>query len=455
MSKLGCALLVALCCPAWMSAQMTTTGSVVIASGANCITTSPATDLIGTIIGASSTTGPCTANRGQYLFQSFPSGQIPKVVTYIPQIVDGGVWKTTIVLANTTASAATARLACNQETGAANGATQPWNPTFVQSVDTQSLSLAPGGTIFLDTPGTSPTLSQGWCTVTASDGVQSHAVFSLGLNNSQGTAAATLTGNDILIPVDNMNGSLTAVAMANPSSSSQTVTVTFQSTDGTISGSSVFQAEPNGHNTFSLSTLVPNSANRRGVAEVVIGGSASLIALQFNSALNFTSSQAYPVNNGPIIAAVDPSVCLQKPFGSGCPNPGFFLLTLNADFSLSSTTFPMVVNITPGPVGYTASVSGLVNGQTVSGSFLGGTLTFPNNVVTFAFQIASQGSTFSGGSLNFTIAQTDFDAKIGEAVGTVSGQLVLVQPNIGGGTINGKFNEITPIAPGPWLVDTQ
>jgi hypothetical protein len=115
----------------------------------------------------------------------------------------------------------------------------------------------------------------------------------------------------------------------------------------------------------------------------------------------------------------------------------------------------MVVNITPGPVGYTASVSGLVNGQTVSGSFLGGTLTFPNNVVTFAFQIASQGSTFSGGSLNFTIAQTDFDAKIGEAVGTVSGQLVLVQPNIGGGTINGKFNEITPIAPGPWLVDTQ
>jgi hypothetical protein len=469
MSKLGCAFVVAaLCSPALLNAQtpMSTTGSVVIASGVNCTTTSPATDLIGDIIGASSTTGPCTTPHGEYVFQNYPSGQIPKVVTYLPQVVDGGVWKTTIVIANITASAATARLACFQESGAFNGGTQPWTPLpFGQNVTIQSVNLAPGGTVFLDSPGTNPTLSQGWCTVTASDGVKSHAVFSLALNNSQGIAPAALTGSDILVPVDDTNGSVTAVAIANPSSSEETFTALFENADGSISQPATFTAEPNGHNTFLLPDLIPQSARRRGLAEFIVNGTASLTALQFNSTLNFTSAQTYPVSNGPVIGAIDPTVCVQSPLAPGCPNPAFFLLTLNANFSLSSNTFPMVVNITPGPASltstlgqgccYTASLSGLVNGQTVTGSFIGGNLTVFNNVVTFKFQDVGQGSTFLGGSLNFSIAETDFDGKLGEAVGSVAGQLVLTQANVGGGTINGKFNEITPIAAGPWLVDVQ
>jgi hypothetical protein len=352
------------------------------------------------------------------------------------------VWKTTIVIANVTASAASASLACFQETGSA-GATQFWSPPFVESVPTQSMSLAPGGTIFLDTPGTSSTLSQGWCAVTASDGVQAHAVFSLGSNNSQGAAPGARASSDILVPVDNSNGGLTAIAIANPSVTGQTATVYFQNANGTVSQSTITM-QPNGHNTYVVPTLIPASANQRGLAEIVANGNVALIALQFNATLNFTTGQAYGITNGPAIGVPDSLTCLQNPLQTGCPNPALFLLTLNTTFSLGSSAAPMVVNITPGPTGYDASISGAINGQTISGTFIGGAIGGSNNQVTLAFQTPGPNSTFLGGALNVTLTETNFDAKIGEAVGTVSGQLVVTQPNVGGGTINGTFTDITP-----------
>ncbi len=447
-----------------------TTGNVIISNGANCTTIVPTTDETGDILtGASTTSSPCLANNGEYVFQTFPSGQIPKVVTYIPHVVDGGVWKTTIVIANLTASAATASLTCYQEiaggSGVAggSGATQLWNVPFLENVNVQSIALTAGGTIFLDTPGTNATLSQGWCAVSASDGVQSHAVFSLGLNNSQGTAPAVITWSDILIPVDNTNGSLTAIAVANPTANSQIVSVSFQNNTATapisLTGANLpgtFTLPANGHTALLLSNLLPQSAGQRGLAEVIVSGTVSLIALQFNPTLNFTTAPAYPISNGPVIGARDPVTCLENPSQTGCPDPAIFLLTLSANFTIASgSAFPVVISITPGPTGYSAAVSGTVNGQTVNGSFIGGTLTGSGNQLVWAFQTPNQGSSFLGGSLNFTMTQTDFDGKIGEGVGTATGQLVLTQPLVGGGTINGIFTEITPIWAFLWLVDIQ
>ena len=454
MSKIAWAFVVAVsCAPAVLNAQRPLTGNVVVSNGATCTLPAPTTDQIGDIIGASSTAGPCSTTAGEYFFQTFPSGQIPSVVTYIPQVVDGGVWKTTIVIANVTASAASASLSCFQETGAAGGATQPWGPPFVEGVTTQGMSLPPGGTIFLDTPGTSSTLSQGWCAVTASDGVQAHAVFSLGSNNSQGAAPGARSSSDILVPVDNSSGGITAIAIANPSVTSQTATVFFQNTNGTVSQAAIAM-QPNGHNTYVLPTLIPTSTHQRGLAEIVASANVALIALQFNATLNFTTGQAYGITNGPAIGVTDSLTCLQNPLQTGCPSPALFLLTLNTTFSLSGSTAPMVINITPGPTGYDASISGAINAQTISGTFIGGTIGGSGNQVTMAFQTPGPNSTFLGGALNITLTETNFDAKIGEAVGTVSGQLVLTQPNVGGGTINGIFTEITP-RPTLGLVDVQ
>jgi hypothetical protein len=69
----------------------------------------------------------------------------------LPQIADGGNWRTAIVLVNTTSSAATASLTFFQDT--TGGATKSWNPLFLETSNTQSLPVPAGGTLFLHTPG--------------------------------------------------------------------------------------------------------------------------------------------------------------------------------------------------------------------------------------------------------------------------------------------------------------
>ena len=86
--------------------------------------------------GSTSTTAPCSIPQGVYPFNppGLPSSPVTSVV---PQFVDGG-WQTTLVLANTTVSAATASLTFYKETGAGGGATEPWTPTFLEGSSTQN-----------------------------------------------------------------------------------------------------------------------------------------------------------------------------------------------------------------------------------------------------------------------------------------------------------------------------
>src|SRR5450631_1870968 len=78
----------------------------------------------------------------------------------LPQIADGGNWRTAIELVNTTTSAASANLTFYQDTG--GGQTQPWNPPFLEVGSTQNLSIPAAGTLYIHTPGTASQLIQGW-----------------------------------------------------------------------------------------------------------------------------------------------------------------------------------------------------------------------------------------------------------------------------------------------------
>src|SRR5437764_143078 len=93
----------------------------------------------------------------------------------IPQVVDGEVWQTTIVLTNTSSSTAHASLSFFQETSF--NATQPWNLPFLEVASTQSIALVGGETLLLHTPGTAANLSVGWAQLTGSPGVVAYAVF--------------------------------------------------------------------------------------------------------------------------------------------------------------------------------------------------------------------------------------------------------------------------------------
>src|ERR1039457_5212072 len=157
-----------------------------ISTGTSCTTIGITLDANFNVTASTSTTAPCSIPPGVYPF-NLPSLPSSPVTSVVPQFVDGGGWQTTLVLANTTASAATASLTFYKETGAGGGATEPWTPTFLEGSSTQNLSLAAGATLFLHTPGTSPTLTQAWGEATASDGVQIYAVFRT-TPGGQGTA---------------------------------------------------------------------------------------------------------------------------------------------------------------------------------------------------------------------------------------------------------------------------
>src|ERR1022692_2562238 len=179
-----------------------------ISNSTSCTTIGITLDANFNVTGSTSTTAPCSIPQGVYPFNppGLPSSPVTSVV---PQFVDGGGWQTTLVLANTTASAATASLTFYKETGAGGGATEPWTPTFLEGSSTQNLSVAAGATFFLHTPGTSSTLTQGWGQATASDGVQIYAVFRT-TAGGQGPAPAVTIGNHVLVPYDNTSGNVTS-----------------------------------------------------------------------------------------------------------------------------------------------------------------------------------------------------------------------------------------------------
>src|SRR5690348_16775945 len=153
----------------------------------------------------------------------------------MPQIADGGGWQTTIVLTNTTSSTVSAGLSFYQET--TGGATQSWILPLIEGISTQNLSLAGGGSMFLHTPGTAATTSQGWGSLQASSGVVCYAIYTYrtpGHQDQDATASGVASASRILVPYDNTNGLVTAIAVVNPTAASETISVSFQSQTGAI-----------------------------------------------------------------------------------------------------------------------------------------------------------------------------------------------------------------------------
>src|SRR5438045_3803296 len=93
----------------------------------------------------------------------------------LPDVVDGAGWRSTMVLTNTTGSAAAASLIFHTDT--AGGGTQPWSPPFLETSSTTGITLSAGSSLFLHTPGTSGALAQGWAELHADDGIVGYVIF--------------------------------------------------------------------------------------------------------------------------------------------------------------------------------------------------------------------------------------------------------------------------------------
>lgn len=223
-------------------------------------------------------------------------------VQVIPQVADGAGWSTTIVLSNKTTTAQNVTLSFHRAIADTNGTTESWTPPFVESVALANISLAAGSSLFLHTPGTAATLSQGWGELNAAAGVTGYAIF-----RSQGqdaTAPAVSAASRILVPFDNTSDLVTAVAVANPNASAETIQVNIKTLDGASSTGALPQMPASGHRAFVLPDLFPETKGKRGLAEFyVTPGSFSVIALRFNPTSAFTSAPVYSQTGTPIIGA--------------------------------------------------------------------------------------------------------------------------------------------------------
>jgi len=190
----------------------------------------------------------------------------------VPQVADGGGWRTAIVLTNTAATTASASLSFYMET--TGGATQTWNPPFQGGASAQNLTLPGGGTLFLRTAGTNATTSTGWAQIQASASVVAYAVFTFasGSTEESGTAPAMASASRILMPFDNTGDQTTAMALVNTSNASETITASIENSDTSTYQATLPALPAQGHTQFLFPSQFPQTSGKAGVMEFPAGG---------------------------------------------------------------------------------------------------------------------------------------------------------------------------------------
>ncbi|MBL0156790.1 MAG: hypothetical protein IPP47_06755 [Bryobacterales bacterium] len=304
-------------------------------------------------------------------------------VQIIPQVADGGGWSTTIVLSNKTTASQPVTLRFNRGTAANDGTTEAWTPTFLEGVSLPTFNLAAGSTMFLHTPGTATAVTQGWGELDAGSGVVGYAIFTQKTASVQdGTAPAAAAANRILVPFDNTSGLVTAVAVANPNASAETIQVNIKTTDGATS-TGTLPMPARGHKALVLPDLSSATTGKRGLAEFyTTSGTFSIIALRFNAGA-FASAPAYPQTGQPIIGGT-----VTNPPAS---NPQVQIIPQVADGGTWSTTIVLTNTTTsnlPASLNFRLSITG-------SGGATGAwNLPFLENVSTSSLNIPAGSTIF-------------------------------------------------------------
>lgn len=358
--------------------------------------------------------------------------------TYLPQIADGGNWYTAVVLVNTSPSVATASLDFFQDTS--SGATTSWNPPFVEVNSTQNLSVPAGGTLYLHTPGTAATLTQGWGKVTAPSGVTAYAVYTYetfaGRPNQDGTSLAVAGSSRILVPFDATAGYSTGIAIVNPTNAQETVSVNIETDSGAVTQTSLPSIPANGQMAFSIASQFPATVGHRGVAEFYVSpGTISIAAFRINPTIALTSLPVVLASGPPVLAGGGGSTAL----------PPFSLVVASVNLTTTdSTGAATTVGIADAlQIVAVPSQSGYA-GASLSGSFF----LSPTDAIFFVTQFTSVslvGNTFSmGGILTTNSFEISLVSGAKAGVSSASATLTLTpQQSVLQGTASGTFTIVS------------
>ncbi len=291
--------------------------------------------------------GMRTILRCLILTALFSMARVYAQVQVIPQVADGGGWKSTLVVTNTTASSTSASLSFRQ--AGAGGATESWTPTFAGVASTENLPLPAGSSLFLQTPGTAPTLTQGWAQLNASAGVVAYVIYTYtaGQSSSQGTAQAVTGASRILVPFDNTGNLATEIAVVNASASQMSISVNLNAGGSATTGTPL-TLPGEGQMAFGMASQFHATAGQSGLAEFYTStGTFAIIALQANTnsagLFSFTTAPVYPGTGPPIIST-----------GAGGGSTGGDIVDaafLIGILNVTAPTGPVVEDVVSGAVG--------------------------------------------------------------------------------------------------------
>jgi hypothetical protein len=202
----------------------------------------------------------------------------------IAQVADGSNWRTLFAILNLDQAPVSYALRFWDDNG---------SPLPLPLVNGASGTLAVGSAAFAETPGLSATLLQGWAEAASTGRIGVLAIFRQsipGTPDSEGSVSGTLSGKRILMPFDNTQGFLTAVAMANTSADQTLViSISFQTENGTPSTGSL-SLPPRTHRAFFLPALFPSVAGVRGSVEFSAPSSdMTIVGLRYSPNNSFTT----------------------------------------------------------------------------------------------------------------------------------------------------------------------
>ncbi len=220
----------------------------------------------------------------------------------IPQIADGGGWKSTVVVLNSF-SVHPAQVSILFRNSDGSKLTLPLEK--FGTLASLEIELPAQGSIFLETTGTSQNVQVGWVEINQPTGAVAVKAFALfrqsvpGRPDYEAMAPGLRMTDATTFPFDNTKGFATSFAAVNLATSDCTLAATAiydESGNPLITEPRLIAALPSrGHSAFLSTDKVPEMANKRGYVSFDVTtlacapGSMAMMALRFNPTGPFTN----------------------------------------------------------------------------------------------------------------------------------------------------------------------
>jgi len=226
----------------------------------------------------------------------------PKRHKVIPQIADGGGFRTRITVVNADSVAARVSLKF-YKVDAQTHATTAWTPSLVGDPAVTNVTIPVGASWSVITSGTAAAISSGWGEVVSDQKVGGNAVFQFTQSDGRAQEAAVPISDTLmqrlLLPFDNSNNFVTSFAVINLSSTEAAdIRVAFRDDNGKlIRFDRMAEIPAGGHLAIELPNLFPYLSGTRGTMDLsALTGQISLLGLRFNPTGAFTSYEAQSFN---------------------------------------------------------------------------------------------------------------------------------------------------------------